>query len=57
MIKEKFESSEEIKEIYEQKMLEVLIYHKLEEFKRTRAIATAVEICDMSIKGMGLDKE
>lgn len=57
MIKEKFEGSEEFKEIYKQRMLEVLIFCKLEEFKKTRAIATAVEICDMFIKGMGLDKE
>ena len=35
----------------------VTIHKKLEEFKETRAIATAVEICDMLIKGMGMDEE
>jgi hypothetical protein len=28
----------------------VTIHKKLEEFKKTRAIATAVEICDMMLK-------
>lgn len=55
MNKTKFD--EEFKKTYEQRKLEVLIFFKLEEFKKTRAIATAVEICDMFIKGMGLDDE
>lgn len=48
---------EKLKKVHEQLELEVLIYKNLEEFEKTRAIATAVEICDMFIKEMELDKE
>lgn len=47
---------EKFKKMHEQMKLEDLIYNKLEEFKETRSIATAVEICNMIIKGSGLDK-
>lgn len=57
MNKEKFKLDDAFKEVYKERMLEIIIFNKLNEFKETRAIATAVEICDMFIKGMGLDKE
>jgi len=50
MNKENFGISEEFKKEQEQLELEVLIYKKLEDFKKTRAIATAVEICDVILK-------
>lgn len=56
-VKKDFELDDVFKETYQERMLEILIYHKLEEFKKTRAIATAVEICNMYIKAMELDKE
>ena len=50
MNKENFDIDEKLKKAHEQLELEVLIHKKLEEFKETRAIATAVEICDMMLK-------
>ena len=57
MNKENFDIDEKLKKAREQMELEVLINKKLEEFEKTRAIATAVEICDMFIKVIGIDKE
>jgi hypothetical protein len=57
MNKENFDINEKLKKAYVQMETEVLIYKKLEDFKKTRAIATAVEICDMFIKEMEIDKE
>lgn len=57
MNKENFDKDEKIKKAHEQLELEVLIFKKLEEFKKTRAIATAVEICDMFIREMGAVEE
>lgn len=48
MNKENFE--EQVRKAREQMETEILISHKLAEFKKTRAIATAVEICDMILK-------
>lgn len=48
---------EKFKKMHEQMKLEDLIYNKLEEFKKTRAIATAAEICDMLIKEAGINEE
>lgn len=51
MNKENFEISKEFKKECEQKLKVLNILIKLKEFKKTRAIATAVEICDMMLKG------
>ena len=44
------ELDEKIIKAHEQMESEILISHKLAEFKETRAIATAVEICDAILK-------
>lgn len=51
MIKDYNELDEKLTRAFEQMKSEILISHKLAEFKETRAIATAVEICDELLKG------